>query len=127
MGHIKFDNLVRINTKQYVRDMPNIKKTFKHYLQAMLPWQTRESFNSKEHQHQIHWKVCGPTRTQSLQGENYFMMIIDDFSIVTWVLFLKDKYEAFEKFKSFKSLVENETNLKIKCLRLEKGGEFFSN
>ena len=31
------------------------------------------------------------------------------------------------KFKAFKALVENETNLKIKCLRLDNGGEFTSN
>ena len=31
------------------------------------------------------------------------------------------------KFKSFKALVENEANLKIKCLRSYNGGEFTSN
>ena len=31
------------------------------------------------------------------------------------------------KFKAFKSLVENEENLKIKCLRSDNGGEFTSN
>jgi hypothetical protein len=37
-------------------------------------------------------------------------------------MFLKEKYEAFEKFKSFKALAENETYLKIKCLRSDRGG-----
>jgi transposase InsO family protein len=46
---------------------------------------------------------------------------------MTWVFFLKEKSEAFEKFKIFKVHVENETNLKIKCLRLDNGGEFISN
>ena len=31
------------------------------------------------------------------------------------------------KFKAFKALVENETNLKIKCLRSDNGGEFTAN
>ena len=31
------------------------------------------------------------------------------------------------KFKAFKALVENEANLKIKCLRSDNGGEFTSN
>ena len=30
------------------------------------------------------------------------------------------------KFKDFKALVENETTLKIKCLRSDNGGEFTS-
>ena len=55
------------------------------------------------------------------------MLFIDYYTRMTWVIFLKQKYEAFEKFKSFKSLVENENNLKIKCLRTYRGGEFTSN
>jgi transposase InsO family protein len=37
------------------------------------------------------------------------------------------KNEYFENFKEFKALVENEADLKIKCLRSDKGGEFISN
>jgi transposase InsO family protein len=43
-----------------------------------------------------------------------------------WVTFLKQKYEFFGNFKAFKGLVEKEMYLKIKCLRLYKGGEFIS-
>ena len=43
-----------------------------------------------------------------------------------WVAFLKDKSEAFDKFKIFKDKVENESGLKIKCLRLDRGEEFTS-
>jgi transposase InsO family protein len=46
---------------------------------------------------------------------------------MTWVAFLKKNSEAFDKFKVFKEMVENETNLKIKCLRSYNGGEFTSN
>ena len=50
------------------------------------------------------------------------MLLIDDNTRMTWVTFLKEKSKAFEKFKSFKSLVENETDLKIKCLKSDRGG-----
>jgi transposase InsO family protein len=43
------------------------------------------------------------------------------------VSFLKEKSKAFEKFEIFKEHVENETDLKIKCLRSDKGVEFISN
>jgi hypothetical protein len=55
------------------------------------------------------------------------MLFIDDYTIMTWVCFLKKKSEAFECFKVFKELIENETDLKIKCLRSYNGGEFTSN
>ena len=45
------------------------------------------------------------------------MLLIDDYTKMTWVTFLKHKLEAFEKFQAFKALFENQTDLKIKCLR----------
>jgi IS30 family transposase len=39
---------------------------------------------------------------------------------------LKAKGEAFEKFKQYKALVENEIGQKIKVLRFDHGGEFVS-
>ena len=68
--------------------------------------------------------LCGPSRTNAPGGKSYFMMIIDDFSRLTWVAFLKYKSEAFEKFKIFKALAENQTGCKLKCIRSYKGGEF---
>ena len=52
------------------------------------------------------------------------MLFIDIFTRMAWVFFLKEKSEAFNKFKDFKILVENEIEEKIKCLRSDNGGEF---
>ena len=54
------------------------------------------------------------------------MLFIDEFTRMDWVYFLKEKSEAFNKFKTFKTLVENEIGVKIKCLRSNNGGEFTS-
>jgi hypothetical protein len=42
------------------------------------------------------------------------------------VFFLRNKLEDFENFKVYKEMVENEMNLKIKCLRSGNGGDFTS-
>ena len=52
--------------------------------------------------------------------------MIDDYTKMTFINFLKKKSEAFECFKIYKEVVENETNLKIKCLRSDNGEEFTS-
>ena len=65
-------------------------------------------------------------RTKGLDGELYFMLMIDDYTRMTATNFLKKKSEAFECFKIYKELVENEIDLKIKCLRSDNGGEFTS-
>ena len=70
----------------------------------------------------IHNDLCGPVRTKGLDGELYFMLMIDDYTRMKNFSFLKKKSEAFEFFKIYKELVENETNLKIMCLRSSNGG-----
>ena len=52
------------------------------------------------------------------------MLVIDDYSRLTWVAFLKEKSEAFSKFKIFKALTENQTGRKVKAIRSDRGGEF---
>ena len=54
------------------------------------------------------------------------MLIIDDYSRLTCVAFLKEKYEAFEKFKVFKVLNENQIGKRLKAVRYDRGGEFSS-
>jgi hypothetical protein len=54
------------------------------------------------------------------------MLVIDNYSKLTWVAFLKEKAEAFEKFKIFKALTENQTCNIIKAVRLDIGGDFMS-
>ena len=41
------------------------------------------------------------------------MLIINDYSILTWISFLKEKSEEFEKFKVFKALIDNQTGKNI--------------
>ena len=54
------------------------------------------------------------------------MLIIDDYSKITWVSFLKEKDEAFEKFKIFKALTENQKGKRLEAIRANRGGEFMS-
>ena len=54
------------------------------------------------------------------------MLVIDDFSRLTCVAFLREKSDVFEKFKKFKALYENQTGRKLKEIRSDRGGEFLS-
>jgi transposase InsO family protein len=74
----------------------------------------------------VHTDLLGPTATKGLKGERYFMLLVYDYTRMTIVFFLKNKSEAFENFKIYKEMVENEMNSRIKCLRSDNGGEFTS-
>jgi hypothetical protein len=53
-------------------------------------------------------------------------MLVDDYSRKTWMYFLKLKYEVFNEFQKFKSLVEKESSCHITSLSCDNGGEFYS-
>jgi len=74
----------------------------------------------------VHNDVFGPVKVPSLGKSVYYVSFIDDFSRNKWIYFLKKKSEVFDRFKEFKALVENQTEKKIKVLRIDNGGEFCS-
>jgi hypothetical protein len=61
----------------------------------------------------VHSDLVGPTRAKGLKGEQYFMLLVDDYTRMTVVCFLRKKLEAFENFNMYKEMVENEINSKI--------------
>ena len=82
MGHINFDNLVRINKKEVVREMPKISKptnticeSCQQDKQTKVDFKTKENFASHPLE-LLHTDLCGPMRTKVLDGELYFMLMI---------------------------------------------------
>jgi hypothetical protein len=131
-GYIHFDNLVKVSKREAVTEMPQITKPTntlcKHCQQGK---QTKTKFKSKEYPTTrpleiVHTDLVGPTTKKGLKGEKYFMLLVDDYTRMTAVCFLGNKSEAFENFKVYKEMVENEMDSKIKCLRSNNGGEFTS-
>ena len=73
----------------------------------------------------IHLNIC-ELNGNLTRGENrYFATFIDDYSRYTYVYLIKHKDEVFDKFKLYKSIVENQKEKKIKILRSDRGGEYF--
>ena len=68
--------------------------------------------------------LFGPSRTMSLGGNYYALVIVDDFSRFTWTLFLKSKSDAFSAFKKLARRLQNTKNSNIGLIRSDHGGEF---
>ena len=60
----------------------------------------------------IHTDVCGPMNVEARGGYCYFLTFTDDLSRYGYIYLMKHKSEAFEKFKEFKSEVENHRDKK---------------
>ena len=54
----------------------------------------------------------------------YVLILIDDFSSLCWVYFLKLKSEVFQTLNIWKALVESKSGNKIKILRTNNGREY---
>jgi len=53
----------------------------------------------------VHGGLCGPLSSPSFFGGIYFLNLIDDFCICTWVYFLKLKSYFFDIFLAYKAFV----------------------
>jgi transposase InsO family protein len=60
-------------------------------------------------------------------GKRYFITFIDDCTQFCYVYLMKTKDEVLYYFKIYKAKVENQLEKKIKRLRSDRGGEYFSN
>ena len=47
----------------------------------------------------VHNDVFGPVSVPSLGKSVYYVSFIDDFLRNTWIYFLRNKYEVFDRFK----------------------------
>ena len=74
----------------------------------------------------VHTDVCGPMTTQARGGYSYFITFTDDLSRFGYVYLMKHKFEAFDKFKEYQSMVKKQTRKSIKVLRSDRGGEYLS-
>jgi transposase InsO family protein len=57
-------------------------------------------------------------------GSKYYLVIVDDYSRFTWVLFLQEKSQTQETLKRFLRRAQNEFGLKNKKIRSDNGTEF---
>ncbi|KAH9769407.1 Integrase catalytic domain-containing protein [Citrus sinensis] len=83
--------------------------------------------NTKSTLDYIHSDLWGPSQIKSLGGACYFLSMIDDFSRMVWVYPLRSKDQVVDRFKAWKTLIETQTNRKVRKIRTDNGLEFCNN
>jgi hypothetical protein len=73
----------------------------------------------------IHTNIRGPFNIMYIDGFNSFNIFMNDFSRYGYIYPIRERSEALDKFKVFKTEVENQHNVKIKIVHLDQGGEYY--
>jgi transposase InsO family protein len=68
--------------------------------------------------------LMGPIRTASLGGKKYILVIVDDFSLYTWAIPIRKKYDAFDTAQHLFKKIQVEQNCQIMRIRSDHGREF---
>jgi transposase InsO family protein len=108
------------------RNQPILYASFVNKERKQRPGSNQRNIQQTRPLEIVHTDLVGPTTIKVLKGERYFMLLVDDYTRMIAVCFLKNKSKAFENFKIYKEMVENEMDSRIKCLRYDNGGDFTS-
>ena len=132
LGHINFDNLKLMIEKELVTGVPKLTVTKKTCVSCLLGKQSRRAFpkattfRATQKLELLHGDLCGPITPPTIGKNKYVFVLIDDHSRYMWTILLKEKGEAFVRFKNFKTSIEQQAETPIKGLRTDRGGEFTS-
>ncbi|KAG8501509.1 hypothetical protein CXB51_003806 [Gossypium anomalum] len=132
LGNANFKSMARMVSKEMVENFTKIVQNeevcevCQMGKQARLPFPTNTIWRASSKLELVHTDVCGRMRTESLSGNRYFILFIDDCTRYCWIFFLKHKSEVVQVFMKFKAAVETEIGCKIKTIRLDNGTEYTS-
>ena len=121
LAHIHTNHLNKLRSKELVSGLPNIKFQNNGLCDACVKGkQIRTSFKSKDVISTnkvldvLHMDLFGSSRTASLAGNYYALVIDDDFSRYTWTLFLAAKNDVYKALKKLARVLHNENENSIK-------------
>ncbi|CAA7058194.1 unnamed protein product [Microthlaspi erraticum] len=132
LGHIGRDTMKSMVSKGIVIGIPQVTIKKEACSSCLLGKQVRKVFPQATTYRAggilelIRGDLCGPITPPTPARNRYIFVLIDDYSRYMWSILLKEKSDAFDKFKKFKSLIEQETGAAIKTFRTDRGGEFLS-
>ena len=132
LGHIRFKTIRLMAAQDMVEGLPKIQEVKQICDSFLVGKQTRLSFPSATNYRSnralelLHADLCGPISPATPSHNRYIFVIIDDHTGYMWSILLREKSDAFEKFKTFRNLVEKDVDKKILTLRTDTSGEFTS-
>ncbi|CAF0996316.1 unnamed protein product [Brachionus calyciflorus] len=131
LGHLSLENMKRLEAEDVDFSRMNSTKELCESCTlgklTKLPHKVQEKASKNDNFIIIHSDLVGPMKTASIGSKFYIVTYLCSRTEYSFVYFLKQKSEQFDKFKEFKNYYELLTDRKIKELRTDNGREYLSN
>ncbi|GJR24846.1 retrovirus-related pol polyprotein from transposon TNT 1-94 [Tanacetum coccineum] len=133
LSHLNFDTINMLSKKDIVIGLPKLK-----YVNDQLcsscelsnakrsTFKTKTIPSSKGQLNLLHMDLCGPMRIESINGKTYILVIVDDYSRYTWIVFLRTKDETPEVLKDFLKMIQRNLQAHVITVRTDRGIEFLN-
>ncbi|XP_075483610.1 uncharacterized protein LOC142523763 [Primulina tabacum] len=133
INHLNFKSIATISKFKLVSGLPKVDFAKDKVCNAcQLGKQVRSSFKSKGRNSSarclelLHMDLFGPIPVMSLGGKKYTLVVIDDFSRFTWVLFLSSKDQTADQLIKLLKRLQNEKREEIDRIMSDRGTEFLN-
>nr|GEW22480.1 hypothetical protein [Tanacetum cinerariifolium] len=113
LSHLNFGAINHLARQGLVRGLPKLKFEKDHLCSACaMGKSTKKTHKPKsedtnqEKLYLLHMDLCGPMCVESVNGKNYILVIVDDYSRFTWVKLLRSKDEAPDFIIKFLRMIQ---------------------
>ncbi|GKC68437.1 retrovirus-related pol polyprotein from transposon TNT 1-94 [Tanacetum coccineum] len=131
LNHLNFGTLNDLARKDLVRGLTRLRFEKDHLCSACQLGKIRKAtYKPKtintimEVLHTLHMDLCGPLRVQSINGKKYILVIVDDYSMFTWVKFLRSMDETPAFMINLLKQLQVGLNKNVRFMRTNNGTEF---
>jgi gag-polypeptide of LTR copia-type/Integrase core domain/GAG-pre-integrase domain/Zinc knuckle len=133
-GHLGYDNMARlpamvkgigVTAAEFKAANNEVCEPCLKAKQTRLPFKQSET-NIERALDLLHMDVCGPMSVPTLGGRRYVVTFLDDFTGLSLVRVMKEKSEVPSMMMEVINLLENQSELKVKAIRSDNGGEFIN-
>ncbi|GJR83253.1 retrovirus-related pol polyprotein from transposon TNT 1-94 [Tanacetum coccineum] len=131
LSHLNFGTLNKLAKDGLARGIPRLKFQKDHLCSACALGKSKKSSHqpkaedtNQEKLYLLHMDLCGPMRVASINEKRYILVIVDDYSRFTWVIFLKTKDEAPAAIIKCIKNIQVRLNATVWNVRTDNGTEF---
>nr|GEW98366.1 retrovirus-related Pol polyprotein from transposon TNT 1-94 [Tanacetum cinerariifolium] len=113
LSHLNFGAINHLARQGLVRGLPKLKFEKDHLCSACAmrkskkkPHKPNSEDTNREKVYLLHMDLCGPMRVVSINRKKYILVIVDDYSRLTWVKCLRSKDKAPDFIIKFLKMIQ---------------------